>query len=205
MNRAARRKGMTLLELIVALTLTGVTVSVGYATLSALVDRDEGLRAVGAESMTAARARATLAEWIGAARVDPMRVGASFRGLDGEREGRPDDRITFLTGARTPLRSSRTLVTLYVGLDSAGRARGLIASLRDWDGQASSEVLLVPGVEGFEVRFLTGLREMDPWLSSWISGSALPVGVELRLHAEVGRRLPPLLEHPILIPLHAGR
>lgn len=189
------------MELVVALAITGMAVSAGYAAIGGLVDRRAALlqetELVDRTSLT----RSMLIEWLDGSRLDPVRPGPSFRGLDRTRDGAPDDFVTFLTGADTPLGVARTSVTLAIGRDSGGAATGLIADLSDWDGRGRQQIVLDQGVESLELRYLSGIPEERVWLTSWISATLLPAAVELRLGRLAGDSLPPLLAAPILVPV----
>ena len=189
------------MELIVALSVTGMAVSAGYAALALVSDRQAELERASSEVQESASVRATLIDWLDGARIDPVRVGASFRGLDSRKDGLPDDALTFLTGAATPLDVARTSVTLRIARDSAGLALGLAATLRDWDGNATRQIMLVPGARSLDIRFLSGIASEPGWLPSWITASLLPAAVELQLGAEIGDPLAPMLRAPILVPI----
>lgn len=202
--RYAGRAGLTLLELVVALGIAGVAVSAGYSALAGLVDQREALQRSSAEVLQAAGARQDIIDWLDASRLDPLRIGSSFRGLNGMHDGSADDQLTFLTGASTPLDVSRTLVTLRIARDSGGRSLGLVAELRDWDGTAGRTVVLSPEAAGLDVRFRSTRLTAGSWSASWLTGTVLPMGVEIRLEPSVGEELPPLLGLPILVALEGG-
>jgi prepilin-type N-terminal cleavage/methylation domain-containing protein len=199
MNHA--RPGLTLMELVVALAVTGMAVSVGYAAIGGMVDRREALLQEARVLSEASVTRSAIIEWLDAARLDLVRVGPSFRGLDLARDGAPDDVLTFLTGAPTPLGTARTSITLRIGRDSAGKALGLMAEFRDWDGRGAHTINLSADIETLELRFLSGIPGDNDWLTSWISASVLPAAVELRLGQGAGDSLPPLLKAPIIVPM----
>ena len=204
-RRIADRRGFTLLELIVALTITGVAVSAGYAVLAMLADRRDRITGETESLARAAAVRGSLLEWLGSARVDPMRLTASFQGVDRERDGVPDDELTFLTAAATPLGAARTLVRIAVARDSSDRPTGLLAEFRDWDGTRVQRLLLDSTVAAMDLRFNTRLIAGDQAPSSWSSGSLLPASVEVRLTARDGRALPPLLTLPLFAAIEGGR
>jgi prepilin-type N-terminal cleavage/methylation domain-containing protein len=204
-TRNAGRRGFTLLELVVALTITGVAVSAGYAVLAMLADRRDRITGEAESLARAAAVRGSLLEWLGSARVDQMRLGASFQGIDRERDGVPDDELTFLTAASTPLGAARTLVRITVARDSADQPTGLFADFRDWDGTRTQRLLLDSTVAAMDLRFNTRLIAGEPAPSSWSSGSLLPASVELLLTARDGRVLPPLLTLPLFATIEGGR
>jgi prepilin-type N-terminal cleavage/methylation domain-containing protein len=204
-TRIAGRRGFTLLELVVALTIAGIAVSAGYAVLAILADRRDRITGETESLARASAVRGSLLEWLGSARVDPMRLTASFQGIDRERDGVPDDELTFLTAAATPLGAARTLVRIAVARDSADQPSGLFAEFRDWDGTRAQRLLLDSTVAAMDLRFNTRLIAGDHAPSSWSSGSLLPASVELRLTARDGRVLPPLLTLPLFAAIEGGR
>lgn len=203
-GKGGRRAGMTLLELMVGLTITGMVISAGYALLASITDNRARAEAVTDGVLAAATRRQALISWLASARVDATSDRTSFRGLDGVAEDIPDDQLTFLTTAPTPLGAGETLVTLGIDRDSLTPERGLVASLTRWRGQDSLRVELEPNAAALDARYLSRLLGADDWLPSWISSTVLPLGVELTLTAASGDTLPPLLALPVRVPLGMG-
>ena len=201
---------MTLLELVVGVTITGMALTAGFGALATLNDRRERLdAAVGADAQAAAL-RAELAAWVGGARLVAEEGAPNFRGLDGVGRGEgghmPDDDLTLLTTAATPLGSGEAIVRLYVDRDSTTPERGLTAAFAAW-GSAVPRVVRVqldPRVASLDVRYLSGVLGRRTWLPSWVSSSLLPAGVELRLAPAAPDTLPSLLRLPIVVPLRGG-
>ncbi len=192
---------MTLLELVVGLTIAGLAVSTGYAALAGIADH--GARAVGVTdaTTTAAAKRRLLLAWVRGARLDVDRAGADFRGLDGTRDGVPDDELAFLTTTATEVSDGSTLVRLFIDRDSLTPERGLTAEISRWPRQESRRIEIAEGVSGLDCRFLTRMLGEDEWLPSWISGTVLPLGVELRLIPAATDTLPRLLSLPLVAAL----
>jgi len=207
---------MTLLELVVALTITGLMLASGYGAFATLADR----RAVAAERADevarAAALRRTLAAWLAGARLTIEEDEIAFRGLDGVRrsDGRsvaaagaemPDDDLTFLTTAPTPLGDGETIARLYVDRSDDTPERGLVAELMEWRGLRRTRVELDPRVAGLDARYLSGVLGARQWLPSWVSTTVLPAGVELRVVGAIGAdSLAPLLSLPITVPFGSG-
>jgi hypothetical protein len=208
---------MTLLELVIALTITGLMLSAGYATFATLADR----RAVAAERADdvarAAALRRTLAGWLASARLTIEEDEIAFRGLDGVRSTNhetiaattadlPDDDLTFLTTAPTPLGNGETLAHLYIDRTDQTPERGLVVELAEWRGTRRARVELDTTVAGLDVRYLSGVLGARQWLPSWVSTTVLPAGLELRLSAATTKdSLPPLLAVPITVAFGSGR
>ena len=99
--------GMTLLELVVGLTVTGLVVTAGFGALQMLGDRRLQAEAAMNAVARAANQRAELERWLAGTRLVPEEGGPHFRGLDGVRDRTPDDELTFLTTAPTLSASGR--------------------------------------------------------------------------------------------------
>jgi len=196
---------MTLLELIVGLTVTALALTAGFGALGMVGDRRARLEASMNAVARAATVRADIAAWLGDARLVADEGGPNFRGLDGTRGRMPDDDLTFLTTAPTPLGTGETIVRLYVDRDSATAERGLTAVFAEWRGLSLTRVVLDTSVLGLDIRYLSGVLGRRAWLPSWISSTLLPAGVELRLIAATPDSLPPLLHLPILVPFRNGQ
>ena len=195
---------MTLLELIVGLTVTGLAVSAGIAALATLGDRRAQADAALARVARAAEQREEIVSWLSGARLVAEEGGPQFRGLDGVFGRVPRDEIAFLTTSPTPLGNGETLVRLFVDRDSAS-SRGLVATFVEWHGVHTAQLQLDSSVGGMDVRYLSGVLGGRSWLPSWISSTVMPVAVEVRLLGTPNDSLAPLLRLPIIVPLRGGR
>jgi prepilin-type N-terminal cleavage/methylation domain-containing protein len=196
---------MTLLELIVALSITGVILTVGYGALGSIVDhRAAAGTRIDAVSRSAAQRRALL-DWLEGARLTVDQEGPQFRGLDGTAGALPDDELTFLTTAATPLGTAESVVRLYVDRDTLTPERGLTAELWTWHSLPRSRVEIEPRAGGLELHYTTRMLGRSEWLPSWISSTVLPAGVEMALTPQDGDTLPPLLRLPIVAAIGGGR
>jgi prepilin-type N-terminal cleavage/methylation domain-containing protein len=199
------RSGMTLLELLVGLTITGMALAAGYGALATTLDQRERMVRATAGVEASARVRRTLVSWIAGARLEPDASGPEFQGIDAEEGAWPDDELTFLTSASTPLGPARTVVRLSIDRDERTPERGLVADLQEWRGPRAQRVELVPHARGLQVRFLSGTHREQSWIDSWISTSILPAGLDLRLQAEEPDSVAPLLRLPVVVPLGGAR
>jgi len=198
------RRGMTLLELIVGLTVTALVLTAGFAAATAIGDGRGQLEAAMDAVARQASARAEIISWVSGATLLADEGGPQFRGLDGVRQDAPDDQLTFLTTSPTPLGTGNVIVRLYVDRDDATPERGLTAAFAEWRGTATTRIELDPRVQGLDIRYLSSFQFRSGWLPSWISSTLLPSGVELLLVAAPGDTLPPLLRLPMVVPLRRG-
>jgi hypothetical protein len=195
---------MTLLELVVGLTVTGVVITAAFAALGVLQDRVAQAAGVMNDVTRAANERAEIGEWLAGARLTVEEGGPAFRGLDGTRDVLPDDELTFLTTAPNPLGTGETLVRIYVDRDSATPEQGLTAVFAEWRGTAIRRVEVDRTVRGLDIRYLSTIMGQRVWLPSWVSSTVLPAGVELRFLPTMGDTLAPLLQLPLIVPLRRG-
>lgn len=175
------RRGMTLLEVVVALVVAGAALSAGAAVLGFLTDQQSR---PGAQAMLSAHAvRTTLREWTSSARLT----------TEGDAEFRGEDGLTFVTSAPTVIAPAGTIVHLYV------KESGLVAELTPWRGVgAPVTIALAPDAIGFEARYLGSIFGRRVWQPSWISTSVLPAAVELRVVFDTTKGTPDRAAHALL-------
>jgi hypothetical protein len=195
---------MTLLELVVGLTVTGVTVSAGYGAFTTVLDH-RGRAAAHLDGIAgAAEGRRALVGWLANGRLVLDQDGPLYRGLDGVYQRLPDDDLTFLT-AGSPGTPREVVVRLHIDRDSLTAERGLVAEVTGWRSGYAERVEIEPGAAGLDLRYSTRVLGETEWLPSWISSTVLPLAVELKIEAAAGDTLPALLQLPITVPLGGGR
>jgi prepilin-type N-terminal cleavage/methylation domain-containing protein len=199
------RAGLTLIELIVALTITGLAMAAGYGALGSAVDQRRRLLEASAAVASAAAERGMLITWLAGTHLTVEEGGPAFRGLDGVSGESADDELTVLTNAPTPLGTGETLLRLYVARDARTPEHGLTAALVDWRGGPTTRVEIDSRVTGLEIRYRSSLLSGAAWLPSWISTTVLPAGVEVTLSGAGPDTLPALLRLPLVVPLAGGR
>lgn len=195
------RRGMTLMELVVGLTVTGIALSAGYAAFASVVDHRTRAAEAAHAATTEYAIRATLESWLAGARVGVEPGGPQFRGLDGVHEGYADDELWFVTTAETGLDVRETVVRLYVDREEETPEAGLTAELGERRGLARRRIEIDRGVIGLNAEYLSGVLGEPRWLPSWISSTVLPDGVRLELRTGQADTLPPLLRRPLVVPL----
>ena len=197
------RAGMTLIELVVALAISGVAVASGYQAFATMSDH----RSVAAERADSiARAfnlRATLTRWLSNARLTVEEDEVVFRGLDAERRlgrgGPPATDLVFLTSARSLVGDRGTIVHLFVAHDSDGA--GLTAELSEWRGRRTARLVLDPSIDGLSIEYSSVLGERSDPTRSWVSSTILPAAIRLRFSSSLSGALPPLLRLPLTVRL----
>lgn len=205
MRRCRTRRGMTLIELVVALTITGLVMTSGYAAFSTMAERRTQATRTMNEVQRAAALRSTLAEWLAAAELTIEDDDVMFRGLDGVRDGRPDDEFSFRANAPSggSIRSSK--IRLFIERNDSTPEQGLVASIEGEPARSRRLVELDSRVTSLDVRYLSSVHGTQDWGTSWVSTTVLPLGVEVTLGADVADSLPPLLRLPILVALQGAK
>lgn len=200
------RAGMTLIELVVALTITGAAIASGYEAYATIADH-RSIAAERADSIGRAFVlRATLIGWLSDARLTVEEDEAVFRAVDGERRlGRgdaPTSDLVFLTSARSPVGNRGTVVHLFVAHDSGGN--GLTADLSEWRGRRTRRLMLEPSIDGLSIEFLSDLGKGSEATTSWVSSTILPAAVRLRFSSSRPGVLAPLLQLPLTVRLNGS-
>jgi hypothetical protein len=185
---------MSLLELVVALAISGVAISTAVAGTSLIVRSRQVAADAAAEALHAAQARDLITDMLAGAMADERGNGfiAENRAYDDE----PDDRLLFVT-RHVPGRTTATAeAELSIDRDPASVEKGFTLS---YGGGMESvrRMQLAAGAESFNVRF----RSDDQWLDQWPFVGQLPQALELTLY---GSTLPRLLRVPIVVLVHQG-
>jgi prepilin-type N-terminal cleavage/methylation domain-containing protein len=194
------RRGLTLIELLVALAITGLVMSAGYSALSTMVDHRTRVMTSTEAVASGAEKRRMLIDWLRGARLN-IEGSANFEGLPGEVEDRPDDALTFVTNTPTPIGSDETIIHLYIDRDDKTPEIGLTASLTDRRGGAARRVEIDRRITGLQIRYLSGIFGKRAWLDSWVSTTVLPSGVKVVASSEQPDSMPSLLRPAIVVPL----
>ena len=158
------RTGMTLLELLVAIVVTGIALAAGYTALSTIIDRRMQARASVEQVTRAAAIRRTIIDWIQHGQLQLATSSAipseGMTDADLGLNGGGNDQLRFITTAPTPFRHDSTVVELYVNTPDAltygvtNTTPGLVAMLTPSQSaitamQQSSDYSNTGGSSGF--------------------------------------------------------
>ena len=177
-REAGRRKGFTLVELMVSLTVGGIVLLLAHALLSSVIDATARSGAAVAEATRSANRHLWLVRTFGSAVVgsEPPR---GFRGLNRWRYALEADEIEFAAMVRTPRGHEERFVRLE--LYPNGR---LIAVLRASLGAGDigpDTAVLADELLGFGAEYLIEYGADARWVSEWVSPVSAPVAARLRL------------------------
>ena len=177
----ARRRGFTIVELVVALTLSGIVALAAIGAMGVATDASARLRADRRLATSGLTARAQLAGWLRSATLlqgtEPF-VGTRRAGA----ESRLDE-LTFAVADGGALHPGPRRLRLLVDRDPATPVDGLVAELSPLRGASTrtDTVEIAPGVVGLALRYRAGAPARTGWVERWSSTRELPAAVELRL------------------------
>ena len=195
---------MTLMELIVALVITGMVAAIGATAFGTVVDSRARTRDFTYDVTNAAATRSVLVSWLSSGRVSSMAERMpSATGLNLSDE---DDALLVVATTSTPLNSGETVVHLYIDRDEETPEKGLVAELESLD-LASEEVQttvnrvvqLDSTVSGLLVEYLD--EQARRWIPRREAVTRSPVAVRMTLSATFPDTLPSLLQLPIVQPM----
>mgnify|MGYP001810169263 CR=1 FL=1 len=171
-TRRPMRRGMTLLEVMVALLVTALVVGLGYATLGSAMDTQDRTSAVRDAATSQAAARALL--------TDALRHVVDGRAIDSE--GWHATPATDGTTARLAF-VSRGLVS---PLGASGRWQVVVAphegalwlSAESLDAAAPRLAVRLPNTTAMRLRFRS--RTDAGWVSRWDDATRVPLAIEVQ-------------------------
>ena len=192
------RRGFTLLEVLVGLSVASLVMLAGMAALGTVSEHAGHAETATIDAVSGATQRALLVDWLSSAR-NRVPTGEQFEGLQQDLDGMMQDLLFFPTTARTPLDEPYTVIGLYIDIDPETPERGLVAELTGSRlGDEARRFEIVPQAVRMDIRYLLSYGDDGPqWEEVWRSNQGLPRAIEITLHAAAGDSLPRLLRHPI--------
>lgn len=199
-----RRSGFTMIELMVALAISGIVAAAAYAAVRFAADATTRLRDSRADALAGATARLTLDGWL---RATSFIDGVDrFVGRDNRGQGRPLDEVTFGVRDAGVHHPGPHRVRLWIDRDRSTRAAGFVAELTPIRAGVLTppETLeLAPGAIALRARYWVRLMNRERWVDAWDSSRELPRAIELQLWGPAGTvssaRLAPLWTIPVTV------
>jgi len=181
------RRGFTLIEITLAVVITGLVALLAYGAISTAADVRERLEADRAERQARAAWRDLVSSAVRSVRAPLEYDAATLVVQDGsDREGRPSDRVVVTTAAEAPPLAGGTDWRVTLTAES-GR---LSARAMPLDGSGGERVIGGPsGMTGLEVEVLQG----GAWRAGWRSDVELPDAVRITFWSEDGAMDVPLV------------
>jgi prepilin-type N-terminal cleavage/methylation domain-containing protein len=199
------RLGMTLMEVIVALMISVLTLSIGYSAFATLIDQRTRLRTANMDTARAAHLRRTLLFWLRGAHLITEDSVPTFVGADFVRGRVADDKLTIVTNAETLVDENESIVHLYVQHGSDEQSRGLTVEARGLERNGVIRKVLDRTVGGMKIEYLSSSVQPPQWVTKWSSSTQMPRGLRLTLLPAEGDSLAPLLRLPIVLRLDQVR
>ena len=198
------RRGMTLMELVVSLVITGLVAAAAAGTFASVIDARAASRDAAHVSSAAAATRGMLVAWLSSGRIS-VQAGGGPRAGSFSLDDR-DDQVLVVATRATPLTYNETAVRLFIDRDALTPEIGLVAELQpvSLDGggaglQTTTRVQLDSTVMGLQVEYLD--RNTRQWVTRRETIPRNPMAMRMTLFAEEPDTLPALLRMPILQPL----
>ncbi|MBM4194519.1 MAG: prepilin-type N-terminal cleavage/methylation domain-containing protein [Gemmatimonadetes bacterium] len=223
MNR--RRRGMTLLEVVIALTILALLAGGGAAAFVTLIERQETIRTASNEVERAAALRETVRQWIlqgepliSTGGVPGGRGGAGAAAAGGGRQlasvapgGRAaaatvqgvtaaastGQEVTVLTNAPNPLLANNVRIRIFVDADDATPERGLTIEYQATTQTPLMRRELEPAVGDLLVEYYDS--RTNRWYPSTEAATIDPIALRLTMVSAEGATLARLLRVPILL------
>jgi len=214
------RRGMTLMELVIGLAITGMMAAAGAGAFASIVAHREVLRTASLATERAAALRDMIHVWISAGTVQIPRGGGP-RGLTrgfgaaalrtaavsgamntaavsaAQASG---DELTFTTTAINPSLVANARIRLYIDADNNTPEHGLTMEYQANLQQPLVRRMLDSTIDTLMVEFLDS--RTNRWFrSSEAATIAAATAVRVTLLPGTGHRAPPLLELPMIFPL----
>jgi prepilin-type N-terminal cleavage/methylation domain-containing protein len=203
------RSGMTLMELVVAIAITGMMATAGAATFSSIIDHRRVIRESTVSTERAAALREMIRSWITAGTVQ-LQQGGGPRGLASSarisaRPGMPagvtaaaatGDELTISTSALTPAAGANTRIRLFVDGDDNTPEHGLTMEYQGSNGSPLQRLQLDSTIGVMTVEFLD--NRTSRWVSASQAATIQPIAVRFSFAPADHDSLPRLLELPFI-------
>jgi prepilin-type N-terminal cleavage/methylation domain-containing protein len=211
------RSGMTLMELIVGLVITGVMAAMGTAAFGSIIDHRRVIKESTVEMERAVALRETLRLWIASGTVS-VRTGGGPRGLPSAGTASTTssasgnavvsaaqaagDEITFVTSAPNPAMAPSVRIRLFVDGDAGTAETGLTMEYQTNNATPLQRRQLDATIGSMTVEFLDARTHR--WFSSSQAATISPSAVKVSLLPVDGATLPAILQLPLIFPMLGG-
>lgn len=216
-TRSGTRSGMTLIELVIAITILAMMVTGGSVAFGTIIDRQQTIRYASAEVERAASMREMLRQWIlqGEPQIQQggvprgARAGAQVATVAlGSRAGSAStagvtaaastgNELTIVTSAPNPLMTSNVRIRIFVDTDDNTPERGLTIEY-----QASTQTPLMrreldSTIGDLTVEFYD--QRTSRWIPSTEAATGTPIALRITMIPADGFSLPRLLTLPLTV------
>lgn len=210
------RKGVTLMELIVALTVTAFMAAIGTATFTSIIDNRHILREATAATERSSALRETLRQWLVGAQVQVTRggvpTGAQSRNVSTTNirvtqngaesvtaAALTEEEIVFTTTAPNPTNAPNARMRIFVDEDDNTPEFGLTLEYQVNPQSPLQRRMLDSTVKSMAVEYLD--RRTGRWYPSKEAGTINAKAMRLTLVAAEGDSVPALMQVPLTMML----
>jgi prepilin-type N-terminal cleavage/methylation domain-containing protein len=217
------RRGMTLMELVVALVITGMMAVMGTSTLASLIDHRRVILGSTGELERASALRDQIRTWMLSGDIQ-LTTGGATRGIG--RAGaaaistptiaQPStangmtntgvtsavaagDEITFVTTAPSPANTPSVRMRLFIDGDANTPETGLTLEYQASNATPLKRIQLEPTIGVLTVEFLD--QRTNKWIESTQVATITPIAVRITMAPYDGGRLPGILLLPLIFPM----
>ena len=206
------RKGMTLMELVVAIALTGMMAAAGAATFASIIDHRRVIRESTVATERAAALREMVRTWVVSSSIQ-IQQGGGPRGLASSGRGRggssanlitggvtaaaqTGDELTFTTSAMTPIPSANTRVRLFIDGDPNTTEHGLTIEYQGGNATPLQRMQLDSTIGVLTVEYLD--NRTGRWYPAVQAATIQPIAMRFMFGAAEGDSIPRLLQLPFV-------
>lgn len=208
------RSGMTLMELVIGLAITGLMAAAGAGAFSSIIDHRRTIRESSAATERGSALRETIRSWLVAGQIQ-IQIGGGPRGLTrGIGTANPGrgatntaavsaaqasgDELTFTTQAVNPSLLANVRMRLYIDADANTPEHGLCIEYQPNAQQPLVRKMLDSTIDSLHVEYLDGMthRWFDASQAATLAGGILAVRVSMT--ADTAAHASPLLAVPMI-------
>ena len=201
------RRGMTLMELLVGLALTGVMAAVGAAAFGSIIDHRRVIRESTVEMERAAALREMLHTWLASGTVLIQQGGVpTLRGGVSNAisaiqvisaAAASGDELFFVTTAPNPAMAQSLRMRLFIDADEGTPETGLTVEYQTNAQSPLQRRQLEPAVGALKVEFLD--QRTNRWRPSTEAATIQPIAVRVALLPPEKGQLPAILQVPMIV------
>jgi prepilin-type N-terminal cleavage/methylation domain-containing protein len=203
------RRGMTLMELVVAIALTGMMAAAGAATFASIIDHRRVIKESTVATERAAALREMIRTWIVSSSIQ-IQQGGGPRGFSSTMRTSPSanstgaitaalaagDEVTFTTSAMTPTPSSNTRVRLFVDGDPNTPEKGLTIEYQGPNLAPLKRKQLDSAIGVLSIEYLD--NRTGRWIAATQVATIQPIAMRFAFAAAEGDSIPRLLTVPFI-------